>query len=168
MSALRMLRDRRGTAAAELAMVAPILLLIMFGSVELGRYFYNQHILVKAVRDGAVFAARQPIDNFNCPSSIDPGVVSTTETLVKTGGLSNNADLLPQWDDTGASFTMSLQCFTATGGTTLAGIYTANGGNVPVITLEASLPYSPITGGFGGSWTGASLHATQQTPVVGL
>ena len=32
---------------------------LMFGAVELGNYFLNEHSLVKAVRDGARYAARQ-------------------------------------------------------------------------------------------------------------
>ena len=53
----RLSSDRRGAAAAEMALVTPLLLVILFGAVELGNYFYNEHIVVKAVRDGARFAA---------------------------------------------------------------------------------------------------------------
>ena len=48
----RLLRDKRGNAAVEMALVTPLLLLILFGSVELGNYFMDEHTLVKAVRDG--------------------------------------------------------------------------------------------------------------------
>ena len=50
-------RDCRGAAAAEMAMVLPLLLALMFGVTELGRYFWSEHVLLKGVwqcnrRDG--------------------------------------------------------------------------------------------------------------------
>src|SRR5215217_7313983 len=53
--------DVRGSAAAEMALVLPLLLALMFGSLELGDYFLSEHVLLKGVRDGAVYAARQDI-----------------------------------------------------------------------------------------------------------
>ncbi|MGL5837065.1 MAG: TadE family protein, partial [Sphingorhabdus sp.] len=54
---------RKGAAAAEMALVTPLLMIIMFGAFELGNYFYSQHVVTKAVRDGARFASRSlPID----------------------------------------------------------------------------------------------------------
>ena len=45
-------------AAAEMALVVPLLVILMFGSFELGRYFLDEHVVVKAVRDGARYASR--------------------------------------------------------------------------------------------------------------
>jgi Flp pilus assembly protein TadG len=39
--------DTRGSAAAELMLVMPILLIIMMGAFELGNYFRSEHILVQ-------------------------------------------------------------------------------------------------------------------------
>ena len=59
----RLARDVHAAAAAELALVLPLLLIIMFGSFEIGNYFLNEHILVKAVRDGArVAGSRRRFD----------------------------------------------------------------------------------------------------------
>ena len=161
--------DRSGAAAVEMALVAPFLILIMFGSAELGRYFYHEHVLVKAVRDGAVFAARFPIDKFNCTAkTIDSAVVTNTRSLVRTGGLSGQADLLPWWNETGASFIMTLACTTTAGGQTMQGIYTANGGKVPVVTITATLPFRPLLTTAGFSRTSYNLNASQQTAVLGI
>ena len=165
---IALLTNTRATAAIEMALVAPLLCLIMLGSAELGRYFYNEHIMVKAVRDGAVFASRQSIDKFNCTSgAIDSGVVTSTSNLIKTGALANGTNLLRQWSGSGTSLTMTLACVTAAGGTTLGGIYTANGGLVPVITVTASTPYTPIFNGF-GLWSGFSLNASEEASVIGI
>ena len=165
---IALLTDTRATAAIEMALVTPLLCLIMLGSAELGRYFYNEHIMVKAVRDGAVFASRQPIDKFLCATGdiVDP-VKPNTFALIKTGALANGTNLLRQWSGSGTSLTMTLACVTAAGGTTLGGIYTANGGLVPVITVTASTPYTPIFNGF-GLWSGFSLNASEEASVIGI
>ena len=48
----QMLRER-GAAAVELALVLPLLLLIVGGIVDFGRFFYTQNIVVNAAREGA-------------------------------------------------------------------------------------------------------------------
>lgn len=171
MSGLRrtVLSDRSGAAAAEMALVVPLLLLLTMGAVELGNYFMSEHVLEKAVRDGAVYAARQPIDDYDCAGgTVGGSVAADTKTLVRTGQLSGGGDRLPLWDDSDTSFTVTAACVTAASGTTLGGIYTANGGQVPVVTVTASLPYRAVLSGFGFSAVGMSLNASQQAVVMGI
>src|SRR3546814_13564998 len=59
-------RDRSGAAAAEMALVSPMLIILMFGSFELGNYFLDEHVVLKAVRDGARYAARQNCTTMPC------------------------------------------------------------------------------------------------------
>ena len=166
----RLIANCRGAAAIEMALVMPILTVIMAGSAEIGRYFYQEHVLLKSVRNGTVFAARAPIDKFNCTSlAIDSAVINNTRSLVRTGELSGQNDLLKAWAATsGVSFTMTLTCPTAVGSTTLGGIYNANGGKVPVITVTAILPYQTVLSSAGfrtGNW---SLRASEQAAVQGI
>ncbi len=49
----RLMGSNGGAAAAEMALVTPLLLIIMAGGLEVGNYFMDEHRLVKAVRDGA-------------------------------------------------------------------------------------------------------------------
>jgi Flp pilus assembly protein TadG len=46
-------RRERGAAAVEMAIVLPLLLLIVGGIVDFGRFFYTQNIVVNAAREGA-------------------------------------------------------------------------------------------------------------------
>ncbi len=46
-------RDRRGSATIELAVAAPVVFVLIFGSLELGRAMMVQHLLTTAARDGA-------------------------------------------------------------------------------------------------------------------
>jgi Flp pilus assembly protein TadG len=52
----RTARLRRGVAAVEFAVVAPVLLLLIFGIIELGRALMVQHVLSEAARDSARYA----------------------------------------------------------------------------------------------------------------
>lgn len=156
-----LVRDRTGAAAAEMALVLPLLLAIMFGFAELGRYFWTEHVMVKAVRDGAIYASRQRIDNFNCATGVvSAPVVNSTKELVRTGALSAGTPLVENWGSNDTIFTMTVACVTSAGGTTINGIYTGNGGQVPVLTINASIPYSTIMGLRGGLKVGAVQQAT--------
>ena len=47
------LRDQKGQALVELALILPILLLIIFGITEFGRAWYIENALTNAAREGA-------------------------------------------------------------------------------------------------------------------
>ncbi len=59
----RLTLDSRASAGVEMVLLMPILLVLMFGSLELGHYFYLEHKLVKAVRDGARYASRLSVSD---------------------------------------------------------------------------------------------------------
>jgi len=162
-----LLGDRRGSAAVEMVMVTPLLLIIMFGATELGRFFWSEHRLVKAVRDAAIYASRQEIGNFTCPSTVNATLAGQVRQLVRTGVLTGGTDQLPNWSNGGASINVTMTCVTSAGGTTLSGIYTANAGQVPVLTIDATLPYNSLMHGFGLE-SALTMKAKQQTAVMGV
>lgn len=51
------IRDRRGVVAVEFAIVAPILVAIVFGMIQMSRAFEMQNLLDVAAREGARFAS---------------------------------------------------------------------------------------------------------------
>jgi Flp pilus assembly protein TadG len=50
-------RNRKGAAIVEFALVVPLLLLLLWGIVDIGRAFYTLNNLASAVREGARSAA---------------------------------------------------------------------------------------------------------------
>ena len=179
------LRDTRGAAAAEMALILPLLLIILFGSLELGNYFMDEHRLVQSVRDGARFAARQNFTNYPaCSGSIptegvDDTPFENTHSMVRKGTLSSTAnDLLPKWDDGGTTFSISVRCESSVNGSDMLGIYRSrlstncNGGTAngcaQVVTVTASLPYQPILQAFGFTGSGFQLNATSEAAVTGI
>jgi hypothetical protein len=171
----RLVRCTSGTAAAELALALPLLLILICGCAELGNYFLNEHRLVKAVRDGARYAARQDISNFTgCSGNPGGTVVADTQNLVMTGLVSGGADYLPNRSTATIDVTV-VRCSTSVGSgpTALSGIYSGvknSSGTIvgaPVLEVNASVPYKPIVHAFGFSGLNLTLNATQQAAVMG-
>lgn len=54
---LRLARDRRGAAAAEFAVLAPFVALIMFGVFQYGVLFYSYTSMINSARNGARLVA---------------------------------------------------------------------------------------------------------------
>lgn len=65
-------RNRRGAAAVEFAIVAPVFILMIFGMIEFGRAIMVKQVLTNASREGARFAA------------LDGATSAATKTLVAT------------------------------------------------------------------------------------
>ena len=86
---------RRAAAAAEMALVLPLLLTLMFGALEVGNYFMNEHTLLKAVRSGARFAARQNFTNYPDCTDVSDSVRDNTRTLIMDGYLSGGTIITP-------------------------------------------------------------------------
>jgi hypothetical protein len=167
MQVRRPFRDRRGAAAAEMALVMPMLLAIMIGSVELGNYFYNEHILVKAVRDGARYAARQNFSNFSCSGAPGGTVVADTQALVRTSLLAGGADRFADIEN--GDITVTTSCKTTEGGQSMTGIWRGAASGAPIVTVTANVDYAPVIGAaFGFSGVGLHLNASQQAAVMGL
>jgi Flp pilus assembly protein TadG len=59
---LKMRRKRVGAAAVEFALVVPLVLLLLWGIVDIGRAFYTLNNLASAVREGARSAAVMATD----------------------------------------------------------------------------------------------------------
>jgi Flp pilus assembly protein TadG len=161
----RMLKETAGAAAVEMALVAPLLIAIAFGAMELGYYFYSEHVVIKSVRDGARFASREGFSDYSCSdNSIDSSVVTDTQRVTRTNQVDDGGQArLPNWtDDSTVSVTMT--CDTSG---TYGSFYDGLGG-VPVVTVTATVPYTSLFGILGFKTTGFKLQATSQSPVMGI
>lgn len=163
-------RSRSGAAAAEMALVAPLLATIMFGSLELGKYYWDEHIVLTAVRDGSRFAARQSFATMPC------GGTATNEARIKNLTRVGKANPAPSdkprlyyWTSD-ATITVTITCYAnaGVGGSRVYnGIYTLRP-TVPVVRVTAQVPYTPIIGSFGFKGTGLRLNASSEATVMGI
>jgi len=173
----RLITSEGGSAAVEMALVLPLLLVILFGSVELGNYFMDEHTLLKAVRDGSRFAARQNFSNYTACSGQPGGtVVDDTRNVVMNGYLSGGSAITP--NVAAADITLNVSCAATANGQDMIGIYrsrfggtcdgaTANG-CAQIITVTAAVPYRSVLGSFGFSGLGLTLNASSQAAVTGI
>lgn len=161
----RLRRQQSGAAAAEMALVAPLLMLIMFGSMEIGYYFYSEHVVVKAVRDGARFASRQSFSNFDCPSTTMGGtVVADTQNVTRTNTVSGSGTpRLAGWTQN-SSVTVTLRCDTSG---TYVSFYEGTGG-VPIVKVTAIVPYTSLFKVIGFNSTALNLRSSSEVTVMGI
>ena len=162
----RLLLNCRAAAAAEMALVLPLLLLIMFSSLELGNYFMNEHRLAEAVRNGARFAARHSFSNYTACSGAPGGnVVSDTRNVVMNGYLSGGSVITPNVQ--AADVNVSTSCLSIAGGQTMTGIYAGRPGGAQKVTVAASVNYKPVISAFGFTGIGLKLNAKSEAAVAG-
>lgn len=57
-----MMRVHRGQALVEMALILPMLLLLAFGTIDLGRVFYFQEAITNSARAGARYGSTHPTD----------------------------------------------------------------------------------------------------------
>lgn len=162
------LRDQRGAAAVEMALMLPLLLILMFACLEGAYYLYIEHQIVKGVRDGARFAARQSFANFTC-STVNATVVANTKEVTRTGQISGGTARVPGWTAANSStsnITVSASC-PATAITT--GIYKDLAlANAPQVTVSATVSYHPLFATISGFSTSLKVYAKDQAAVMGV
>ena len=160
-------KDRSGNAAAEMALVLPLLLVIMFGSAELGNYFMNEHGLIKSLRDGARYAARQDFSNYPDCATVSGAVQTSTKDVVMNGYVSGGTSLLTP-NISASDITITTRCAANVGGQDMKGIYDDHPAGAQVVIVSASVPYRSILGAFGFGNIDFQLNAAQEAAVSGL
>jgi len=162
--------SRCGSAAVEMALVTPILITLMFGSFELGNYFMDNHVVAKAVRDGARFAARQSFTSYPaCSGSPNDPALTQIKNVVRTGQVgSGGSARLPGWTDPN-TISVTVSCnTTGNGGAAFSGIYSGMTSGAPVVTVSADVPYTSLFSTVGFSSASLTLHGTSQAAVMGI
>ena len=176
------LRNDDGSAAAEMAFVTPLLLAILFGSVELGNLFMDEHALEKQVRDGARFASRLALNEaYACPATVfeDPDATDKIINVTKNGVVDGSGN--PRWTGYWArtcpgkaeTLTVSVRCVNKdqidTDDTGNTGIYTSLAGTtIPVVKVSGAVKYRSVLSSLGFDATNVCLQAESEAAVQGL
>ena len=153
--------DQRGAAAAEMALILPLALALLFTTFEGAYYMICEHRVVKGVRDAARYAARLDLSNYACPGATFSGSTSTIQNLTRTGKLSGGTAAVLNWAN--SDVTIAVTCSSSQGG-----IYAATGGYAPKVRISTRVAYPSIMGALG--FTNATIYITAaaQSPVIGL
>jgi Flp pilus assembly protein TadG len=81
-TAHRKARYRRGSAIMDAALVFPVLLLLTFGCVEFGHFFFVKHTMQGAAREGARAAIT--------PGATNTDVTTAVQTAMTAAGLASS------------------------------------------------------------------------------
>jgi Flp pilus assembly protein TadG len=155
--------NKDGVAAAETAMLTPILLVLLFGAFEMGKYFLDEHVLMKAVRDGARYAGRQSFASMPC------GGTATNEAAIKNfvrfGNIAGTGNpRLPYWTNN-STITITITCDSSG---TYSGIYAGLTGGAKRVLVNASIPYGSLFGAIGFDATTLNVVGQSHAAVTGI
>lgn len=162
----RLVADRSGSAAVEMALALPFLLVLIFGAFDVGNYFLSWHVVDKAVRDASRYAARLPLTDYPSCTVPSGGVAEQqTQRIARFGDPSGSGDQrLRDWtSDTMTTVTIACDNSSAYG---TGGIYTDFPNGAPAITVTATVPYTPLFG-FGLGTLTLSASSDSQAAVIG-
>ncbi|MBW2187820.1 MAG: pilus assembly protein [Deltaproteobacteria bacterium] len=97
---INQVKNNRGAALVEFALVLPLLLLLLVGLIEFGLLFYNKQVLTNASREGAragiarVGNISDIVDNYCRDRLISFSSPNAVDTDVDGEGGAFNADLM--------------------------------------------------------------------------
>ena len=165
-------RSEKGTAAVELAICLPLLLVLLFAGIEAGRLLIDFQSVSKSLRDSARYLSQVPITctapgtNNTLASVIDNGA---NETIARNLALTGTPDtptssnlLLPYWTGAG-NLTMTVDCVT---NAAYQGVYEG----VPLIaqvTVAAQVPFTFIWGTTFAATTGVTIRLSHSQTHIG-
>lgn len=166
----RFLSCHKGAAAAEMALILPFALLLIYTSLEAGHYMYQRHQVVKGLRDGARYAARQPFDEINCRNGTASGIPSGIETTIKevtrTGVLSGGSPRVKNWAV--GDITVSMTCPTVDEvAESQTGLYDSTE-RAAIVRVSTDFTYDALFNGLGVLDDTIHLIADQQATVMGI
>ena len=145
----RLWKARAGIASVEFVLVLPILALMLFGTIEVGRMFFDFHAASKSVRDATRYLTR--IDaaalGLACPAGTlnnAAAEIANAKNLALRGTIDTSKPyLLSYWTDAG-SISVTASCVDNTGGTS-QGFY-AGAEQIPNITVTATVSMPLMNG----------------------
>ena len=151
-------RSRSGIASVELVLCLPLLALMLFGTIDIGRLLFDYHAVSKSVRDAARYVARSESDALFsdlATCTVDPTTAAGSPTqnarnMVLTGTIDLSGDyILNYWTDT-TTVTVSGTvpgtgvCFDNSAGT-YQGYYSGRD-DIRIITVAATVSFPLLNG----------------------
>lgn len=79
-------RKPRGAAAVEFALVLPLLLTILFGTIEWGYYFFTRQIVINSAREGARVGTLQSMQSSDAVTAAKNYLTGSGLVLKSDGG----------------------------------------------------------------------------------
>ncbi|WP_169568922.1 TadE/TadG family type IV pilus assembly protein [Sneathiella limimaris] len=126
-------KNREGAIAVEFALYLPVLVVIVFGMIELANAVVQGAIVEKSIRAGALYAARS---NLPLTTARETEISNIVKTGTNDGSGSN---LVAGWGKANSSVSVSISNYTMTSESSVTG-----SNLLPVVTVRARVPYVPL------------------------
>jgi len=162
--AFLLVRCRNGIAAVEFALILPVLAVMLFGMIDLGRLLTDYHLVSKSVRDATRYLSRADATAMalTCATLNDASQpIIEAKNLALTGRIDGNPNtepLLNYWRNP-ATITVTPSC-RDNSAPTYSGFFEGVP-NIQVITVSAAVQF-PLLNGWvldrGATLTFAVLH----------
>lgn len=159
-------RSRCGNAGVEFALVLPLLVLLCFGSIELGRALHDYHVVTQAVRDATRHLGRSAVDcSAAAPGScatcdaqtgscsggctfVSPSDVTDAVQLAMTGDITGGSNVLSYWPHPPSSPSGEIDiqiCAIDNAASNFSGLY-AGQTVVPHVRMQANVDFTFLFG----------------------
>lgn len=159
-------RDESGAPLAEFALALPLLLVLVFGTMEFANVLYQQHVITKGAQEAARFAARNPalVSSASCAPTGGgwAGATAAAANIAATGRTTGGTNIIPNFS--ASDVTISVEC-PASGDLISSN---PDSGAIPVVLATVSIDYRSL--GFLGllNLSDFSLSAQHREMGVGL
>ena len=164
----RMRHKQSGQALVEFAFILPVLLILVLGVIEVGRYAYIAILLGNAARAGAAYGSQSvafAADTTGIQAAADYDFAGTTSGTTTTNGLPYSALTVTSSFTCGCDNAGTITSY-ACSGTATAGKCPVGGGHwVIVLSVTASGTYSSLFN-YPGIPTSISLSRTATMRVA--
>ena len=149
---VRFWRARQGIASVELVLILPLLALMLFGTVDIGRLLFDYQAVSKSVRDATRYLTRVDAvalwggggDPCTDPTGAVP--IAEARNLALTGTIDGSDPyLLAYWTDP-LSITVSSSCVANTADPKIYQGYYATTDQIPSITMSATVSFTLLNG----------------------
>lgn len=160
----QIVRDERGVAASEFALILPLLVLLMFSFYEAGRIYWSYNVVQSSARDAARYAARMPItcDSGGVGTFTDATDPAEIQNLTRTGTLDGTGNPLVAGWTNNATVTVAVACVDNSSAA-MSGRYDGHA-KIPTVTITAAAPYGAMFAGIVPGFNLSSITISNAQP----
>ncbi len=172
-------RSQSGVAAVEFVLILPLMALMLFGTIDIGRLLFDYQAVSKSVRDATRYVARSEagaLFSNLATCTVDPTTAAGSPTqnarnMTLTGTVDLSGDyILNYWTDTSTVTVTGTvpgtgACFDNSAGT-YQGFYSGMD-DIPIITVAATVSFPFLTGWLLGQGNNLTFTISHEEVFIG-
>ncbi len=166
-------RSQSGIASVEFVLILPLIALMLFGTIDIGRLLFDYQAVSKSVRDATRYVARSEagaLFSNLATCTVDPTTAAGSPTQnARNMTLTGTVDLsggyiLTYWTDT-TTVDVSGVCFDNSAGT-YQGFYSGND-DIPIVTVAATVSFPLLNGWLLGQNNNLTFTISHEEAFIG-